>query len=97
MLGDFDRGVGGGGQVGVGEVDRRRQLDVEVVGRIEPRIEDGAVSVLDVWWERGFAPRRVDGVVDAMREALGAYVRFAQARRLDWPSHLRVEKRLFAA
>ena len=44
------------------------------VGRIEPRIDrdDGRVQVLDVWWEDGFAPRRADGFVDAMRDALRA-------------------------
>jgi uncharacterized protein len=67
------------------------------VGRIEPRIDrDGAcVQVLDVWWENGFAPRRVEGFVDAMREALRAYLRFADASRLEWAPHLRTEKRLF--
>jgi hypothetical protein len=30
-----------------------------------------------------------------MREALGAYLRFAKANRLDWPSELGIEKRLF--
>jgi uncharacterized protein YcaQ len=67
------------------------------VGRIEPRIEDGAVSVLDLWWEEGFAPRRTDGFVDAMREALAAYLAFARASRLEWPAHLAAEKRLFGA
>ena len=66
-----------------------------LVGRIEPRIEDGAVSILDVWWEDGFTPRGVDGFVDAMREALAAYLRFARADRLDWPGHLSAERRLF--
>jgi uncharacterized protein YcaQ len=67
------------------------------VGRIEPRIDrDGArVEVLDVWWEDGFAPRRADGFVDAMRDALRAYFRFAGADRLDWSPHLATEKRLF--
>jgi hypothetical protein len=67
------------------------------VGRIEPRIErDGArVEVLDVWWEGGFTPRRADGFVDAMRDALHAYLRFAGADRLEWASHLATEKRLF--
>ena len=67
------------------------------VGRIEPRIdrEEGRVQVLDLWWEDGFAPRRVEGFVDAMREALRAYARFAGANRLEWPSHLGTEKRLF--
>jgi uncharacterized protein len=67
------------------------------VGRIEPRIDrDRAqVKVLDLWWEDGFAPRRADGFVDAMREALRAYVHFAGADRLDWAPHLATEKRLF--
>jgi uncharacterized protein YcaQ len=67
------------------------------VGRFEPRIDrDRArVEVLDVWWEDGFAPRRADGFVDAMREALRAYVRFAGADSLDWAPQLTAEKRLF--
>jgi uncharacterized protein YcaQ len=67
------------------------------VGRIEPRIEgdDGRVQVLDLWWEDGFAPRRADGFVDAMRDALRAYLHFASADRLDWAPHLATEKRLF--
>jgi hypothetical protein len=68
-----------------------------LVGRIEPRIDraDGRVQVLDVWWEDGFAPRRADGFVDAMRDALSAYLRFAGANRLEWAPHLGTEKRLF--
>jgi len=68
-----------------------------LVGRIEPRIdrEEARVQVLDVWWEDGFAPRSADGFVDAMREALRAYLRFAGADRLEWASHLRSERRLF--
>lgn len=68
-----------------------------LVGRIEPRIDaaDGAVQVLGTWWEHGFEPRRVEGFVDAMREALGAYLRFAKANRIDWPPELGTEKRLF--
>jgi hypothetical protein len=67
------------------------------VGRIEPRIDrdDGLVQVLDVWWEDRFAPRRADGFVDAMRDALRAYLRFAGATSLEWPPHLGTEKRLF--
>jgi hypothetical protein len=30
-----------------------------------------------------------------MREALQSYLGFAQARRVEWPEHLRREKRLF--
>jgi uncharacterized protein YcaQ len=69
------------------------------VGRIEPRIDrDRArVEVLDVWWEDGFAPRRADGFVDAMCEALRAYLRFAGADRLEWAAHLGREKRLFTS
>ena len=67
------------------------------VGRIEPRIDrDRArVEVLNVWWEDGFAPGRADGFVDAMRDALRAYLRFAGADRLEWAPHLATEKRLF--
>ena len=67
------------------------------VGRIEPRIDrDGArVEVLGVWWEDGFTPRRAAGFVDAMRDALRAYLRFAGADRLEWAPHLAAEKRLF--
>ena len=67
------------------------------VGRIEPRIDRDAarVEVLDVWWEDGFAPGRAEGFVDAMRDALRAYLRFAAASRLEWAPHLRTEKRLF--
>jgi uncharacterized protein len=69
------------------------------VGRIEPRIDraDARVEVLDVWWENGFVPRRTDGFVDAMREALRAYLRFANADRLEWAPHLAAEKRLLLA
>jgi uncharacterized protein len=69
------------------------------VGRIEPRIDrdGGRVEVLGLWWEEGFAPRRADGFVDAMRSALQAYLRFAGAGRLEWPPHLGREKRLFLA
>jgi hypothetical protein len=32
-----------------------------------------------------------------MRDALRAYLRFAGANRVEWPSHLAAEKRLFGA
>jgi uncharacterized protein len=68
-----------------------------LVGRIEPRIDRdrGRVEVLDLWWEGGFSARQVDGFVDAMRSALGAYLGFAAASRVEWPPHLGKEKRLF--
>jgi uncharacterized protein YcaQ len=67
------------------------------VGRIEPRIDRdrASVEVLDVWWENGSPPRRTEGFVDAMRDALRAYLRFADASRLEWAPHLGTEKRLF--
>jgi hypothetical protein len=70
-----------------------------LVGRIEPRIDrdEARVQVLDVWWEDGFAPARADGFVDAMRDALRAYLRFADASRLEWAPHLGRERRLFPA
>jgi uncharacterized protein YcaQ len=68
-----------------------------LVGRIEPRIdrEGGKVQVLGLWWEDGFAPRRTDGFVDAMRDALRAYLRFAGVSRLEWAPHLAQGRRLF--
>ena len=67
------------------------------VGRIEPRIDraEARVHVLGLRWEDGFAPRRADGFVDAMREGLRAYLGFAGADRLAWAPHLGTEKRLF--
>jgi uncharacterized protein YcaQ len=67
------------------------------VGRIEPRIDraDARVRVLGLWWEEGFDPGIVEGFVDAMRDALVAYLRFANAERLEWASHLENDERLF--
>ena len=68
-----------------------------LVGRIEPRIDrtGGKVQVLGLWWENGFAPRRIEGFVDAMRDALRAYLRFGSATRIEWAPELTLEKRLF--
>jgi len=68
------------------------------VGRIEPRIDrgEGRVHVIGCWWEDGFAPRRAEDFVDAMREALRAYLEFAGATRLEWAPHLTAERRLFS-
>jgi uncharacterized protein YcaQ len=68
-----------------------------LVGRIEPRIDrdEARARVLDLWWEKNFHPRRVEGFVDAMRAALRAYLHFAGASRLEWAPHLGTERRLF--
>ena len=68
------------------------------VGRIEPRIEreEARVQILDAWWEQGFDPRRTEGFVDAMNDALGAYLRFAEAGTLEWAPQLSKEKRLYS-
>ena len=67
-----------------------------LVGRIEPRIDRtaGTVQILGLWWEDGFAPRKVEGFVDAMKDALRAYLAFARAAKLDWAAHLQKERRL---
>jgi uncharacterized protein len=69
-----------------------------LVGRIEPRIErdEGAVQIIGLWWEEWFQPRRAEGFVDAMREALDAYLTFAKVSTLEWERHLSAEKRLFS-
>ncbi len=68
-----------------------------LVGRIEPRIDSaaGTVQILALWREDGFEPRRTEGFIEAMRDALRAYLRFAKADRIDWPSGSGTERRLF--
>jgi hypothetical protein len=41
--------------------------------------------------------RRADGFVEAMDDALRAYLRFAGADRLEWAPHIATERRLFLA
>jgi uncharacterized protein len=67
------------------------------VGRIEPRIDraEGRVEILNVWWEERFVPARADGFVEAMRDALEDYLRFAGAGELQWAPQLGKEQRLF--
>lgn len=67
------------------------------VGRIEPRIDRAGrrVEIIGLWWEDGFDPKRAEEFVDAMRDALRAYVRFAEARSVDWAGQLVRERRLF--
>jgi uncharacterized protein YcaQ len=69
-----------------------------LVGRIEPRLDraNGLVQVLDLWWEDGFAPGRTEGFVDAMRDALRAYLRFGGATRVEWAPKQATERRLFS-
>ena len=69
------------------------------VGRIEPRIDrdGGRVEVIGLWWEDDFVPKRAEGFVDALRDALHAYLRFARVGRIEWASHLTASKRLFAS
>jgi hypothetical protein len=69
------------------------------VGRIEPRFDKsdkaaGALRILGLWWEKGFSPRREEGFVPAMREALGAYLGFIGASRVEWPPALSLVARL---
>jgi hypothetical protein len=68
------------------------------VGRIEPRIErdEGAVRIIGLWWEDWFQPRRAEGFVDAMREALDAYLAFAGVPALEWEPHLAADRRLLS-
>ena len=68
-----------------------------LVGRIEPRFDraGGRVEVLGLWWEAGFVPRRAEGFVEAMRDALRAYLRFGSATRIEGAPELAMEKRLF--
>ncbi len=67
-----------------------------LVGRIEPRIDRDAdaVQVIGLWWEEGFDARRAEGFVDALREALRAYLAFAAVSRLDWAPAFDRERKL---
>jgi uncharacterized protein YcaQ len=66
------------------------------VGRFEPRVDrdGGRVEVLGLWWQDGFSARGAEGFVEAIRDAVSAYLRFSGMNRLDWPAHLAREKRL---
>jgi uncharacterized protein len=68
-----------------------------LVGRIEPRIDraSGTVRIVGLWWQPDFGPRQEPGFIEAMRAALGAYLRFAGGHRLDWAAHLAPARRLF--
>ncbi len=68
------------------------------VGRIEPRIDraTATVRILGVWWQPGFDPRRADGFVDAMREAMRAYLSFAGASTVEWTGETGAWSRTFS-
>jgi uncharacterized protein len=70
-----------------------------LVGRIEPRVDrtTGTLRIIGLWWEKGFAPRRADGLVPAMRDALRAYMDFTRTSRVDWAPATRGAKRLFGS
>ena len=67
-----------------------------LVGRIEPRIDRarGHGPHPRAVVGGGLRPAAAEGFVAAMRAALGAYLRFARARRLDWGDRS-AERRLF--
>jgi uncharacterized protein len=70
-----------------------------LVGRIEPRFDRraGVLSIVGLWWEEGFSPRREEGLVPAMRAALADYLGFVGARRLEWSTTIRPAGRLFGS
>ena len=59
----------------------------KLVGRIEPRFEraDRALRILGIWFEDGFEPMTEPGFLDALGDALAAYVGFIGARSVTWP------------
>jgi len=68
-----------------------------IVGRFEPRLDraERTLRVLGAWWEPGFSPRRAEGFVPAMRDALRAYNSFVGADRIEWMPKAAAAGRLF--
>jgi uncharacterized protein len=68
-----------------------------LVGRFEPRIDrsTGRLRILGISWQDGFVPRREPGFVEAMREALAAYLAFVGAREIEWLPPTASAARLF--
>ena len=68
-----------------------------LVGRIEPRLDRATrtLRIVGLWWEAGFAPRRADGLVPAMRRALGDFRRFVGATTVEWAPATGAAGRLF--
>lgn len=71
----------------------------QLVGRFEPRLDrqSRTLRILGIWWQDGFAPRRADGFVPAMREALVAYLGFVGAAKLEWAPPTAGARRLFGS
>ncbi len=69
-----------------------------LVGRIEPRIDRraGTITILGLWWQDGFDPRRAPGFAPAMGNALTAYLAFAEAGTLIWGSQAAPWRRLLS-
>jgi uncharacterized protein YcaQ len=70
-----------------------------LVGRFEPRVDrhSRTLRVLGVWWEQGFDPRRAEGFVDAMRDALRALNVFVGAVKVEWQPATAGAGRLFGS
>jgi uncharacterized protein YcaQ len=70
-----------------------------LVGRFEPRFDRTArtLRILGIWWEEGFSPRREERFVARVREALGAYMAFVGARRIEWMPRTAGAGRLFGS
>jgi len=68
-----------------------------LVGRIEPRLDRAArtLRVLGISWEAWFSPRKEEGFVPAMREALRAYSALVGADRIEWMTNTSTAGRLF--
>jgi len=68
-----------------------------LVGRIEPRLDRATrtLRIAGLWWEAGFAPRRAEGLVPAMRRALSDFRRFVGADRVEWAPATGGARRLF--
>jgi hypothetical protein len=68
-----------------------------LVGRIEPRLDRAArtLRMAGLWWEEGFAPRRAEGFVPAMRRALRDYSAFVGATKVGWAPATGDAARLF--
>jgi uncharacterized protein YcaQ len=69
-----------------------------LVGRIEPRLDRAALTlrILGISWQAGFDPRKEDGFVPAMTEAVAAYRDFTGAKQVEWMAGFAREGRLFA-